>query len=114
MNDFVFLVEDVFFISGRGMVVTGRVAEGNIYLHQTAYVQQPDGTLVETTVSQIESFRTQHDIATEGGNYGLLLRGLERHEVQRGYYVIGRLPDGYTATSTRNMPSMSWFRKLFS
>ena len=112
MNDFVFIVDDVFYISGKGTVVTGMVVKGSIVINQTAYVCQEDGRLLETTISGIEMFRKKCSEVFEGTSCGLLLMNTERHDVARGCYIFGSIPQGYVAHSESGIKK-SWFQNLF-
>lgn len=78
---FRFGVEDVFSISGRGTVVTGRVVEGTINVGEEVTIS---GTGKRTVVTGIEQFRKNLNSASMGDNAGLLLRGVDRSEVVRG------------------------------
>lgn len=77
---FEFLVEDVFTISGRGTVVTGRIAKGTISVGESVNINGVLGS----TITGIEAFRSKKDYATEGENVGLLLSGVDRTQVKRG------------------------------
>lgn len=82
-------VEDVFMITGRGCVVTGRVESGVVAVGMQVHVAR-DGQVVATTrVNGVEKFRSTIDTATVGENIGLLLDGLTRNGVQRGDVVQG-------------------------
>ncbi len=80
-------VEDVFSISGRGTVVTGRAERGELKLNEevelVGIVDQP----IKTTVTGIEMFRKEMDATQAGDNCGLLLRGIKKDQVQRGMVV---------------------------
>lgn len=76
--------EDVFSITGRGTVVTGRVAVGAVAEGGTVKLKRTDGTARQVTVTGTEKFRKICGRAVEGDNVGLLLRGVERAEVSRG------------------------------
>ena len=80
---FLLPVEDVFSISGRGTVVTGRVERGIIKVGDAAEVVGLRDTQT-TTVTGVEMFRKLLDQGQAGDNAGLLLRGLKRDDVQRG------------------------------
>ena len=73
-------VEDVFAIRNRGVVATGRVESGTLRVGDT--VQINGGSGVEVTA--IEKFRKQLDEATAGENVGLLMKGIERTQLNRG------------------------------
>jgi translation elongation factor EF-Tu-like GTPase len=77
-------VEDVFTITGRGTVVTGRVGSGQLRTGQRVVVQRGAQTLAEVEVTGIEMFRKTTDVASAGDNVGLLLAGVSRSDVQRG------------------------------
>ena len=76
-------IEDVFTITGRGTVVTGRVERGTLKLNEEVEIVGIKDTR-KTTVTGIEMFRKQLDFAQAGDNAGVLLRGITRDEVERG------------------------------
>jgi elongation factor Tu len=80
---FLMPVEDVFSISGRGTVVTGRVERGIIKVGEEIEIVGIVDT-VKTTVTGVEMFRKLLDQGQAGDNVGLLLRGTKREDVQRG------------------------------
>ena len=84
-NDKPFLmsIEDVFTITGRGTVVTGRVERGQLKLNDEVEIVGLKDTK-KTVVTGIEMFRKQLDFAEAGDNAGVLLRGVDRSEVERG------------------------------
>ena len=84
-NDKPFLmsIEDVFTITGRGTVVTGRVERGKLNLNDEVEIVGLKPTK-KTVVTGIEMFRKQLDFAEAGDNAGVLLRGINREEVERG------------------------------
>ena len=84
-NDKPFLmsIEDVFTITGRGTVVTGRVERGQLKLNDEVEIVGIKETK-KTVVTGIEMFRKQLDYAEAGDNAGVLLRGISREEVERG------------------------------
>ncbi|MDO5393372.1 MAG: elongation factor Tu [Mycoplasmatota bacterium] len=84
-NDKPFLmsIEDVFTITGRGTVVTGRVERGQLKLNDEVEIVGIKDTK-KTVVTGIEMFRKQLDYAEAGDNAGVLLRGISREEVERG------------------------------
>jgi elongation factor Tu len=82
-KSFLMPVEDVFSISGRGTVVTGRIERGIVKVGDEVEVVGITDT-VKTTVTGIEMFRKLLDQGQAGDNAGLLLRGLKRDDVQRG------------------------------
>ena len=80
---FLMSIEDVFTISGRGTVVTGRVERGTLKLNDEVEIVGLKDTK-KTVVTGIEMFRKQLDSAQAGDNAGILLRGTKKEEVQRG------------------------------
>ena len=80
---FLMSIEDVFTITGRGTVVTGRVERGQLKLNDTVEIVGIKPTK-STVVTGIEMFRKQLDYAEAGDNAGVLLRGIAREEVERG------------------------------
>jgi len=80
---FLMPVEDVFSISGRGTVVTGRIERGVINVGEEIDIVGIRDTQT-TTVTGVEMFRKLLDTGEAGDNVGLLLRGLKREEVERG------------------------------
>lgn len=77
-------VEDVFSITGRGTVVTGRVVAGEVRVGSAVRLTRPDGTVRSATVDGVEMFRKTVDTARAGDNVGLLLRDLARDDIGRG------------------------------
>ncbi len=80
---FLMSIEDVFTITGRGTVVTGRVERGQLKLNDEVEIVGLKPTK-KTVVTGIEMFRKQLDYAEAGDNAGVLLRGISREEVERG------------------------------
>ena len=80
---FLMSIEDVFTITGRGTVVTGRVERGQLKLNDEVEIVGLHETK-KTVATGIEMFRKQLDYAEAGDNAGVLLRGISREEVQRG------------------------------
>ena len=80
---FLMAVEDVFTITGRGTVATGRVERGTINLNEEVEIVGLKDTS-KTVVTGIEMFRKLLDSAMAGDNAGLLLRGVDRESIQRG------------------------------
>ena len=80
---FLMSIEDVFTISGRGTVVTGRVERGQLHLNDEVEIVGLKPTK-KTVVTGIEMFRKSLDVAMAGDNAGALLRGVNRDEVERG------------------------------
>ena len=80
---FLMSIEDVFTITGRGTVVTGRVERGQLKLNDEVEIVGIKETQ-KTVVTGIEMFRKQLDYAEAGDNAGVLLRGISREDVERG------------------------------
>ncbi len=81
---FLMPVEDVFTITGRGTVATGRVERGQIKMNEKVEIVGLMDEPRETTVTGIEMFRKLLDYAEAGDNIGTLLRGIAKNEVERG------------------------------
>ena len=82
-KQFLMAVEDVFTITGRGTVATGRVERGKLNLNDTVEIVGIKETR-STVVTGIEMFRKTLDFAQAGDNIGALLRGVNRDEIERG------------------------------
>jgi elongation factor Tu len=85
---FLMPVEDVFTITGRGTVVTGRVERGVINVNEEVEIVGIKPTVTKTTVTGVEMFRKLLDQGQAGDNVGLLVRGIKREEVERGQVVV--------------------------
>jgi elongation factor Tu len=85
---FLMPIEDVFTITGRGTVVTGRVERGVLKPNEEVEIVGIRDKSQKTVVTGIEMFRKVLDEARAGENVGLLLRGVKREEVERGMVVI--------------------------
>jgi len=85
---FLMPVEDVFSITGRGTVVTGRIERGKIHTGESVEIIGIKEKAQNTTVTGVEMFRKILDDGQAGDNVGLLLRGIRRDEVERGQVVI--------------------------
>jgi elongation factor Tu len=81
---FLMPIEDVFTITGRGTVVTGRVEQGVLKLGEEVEIIGIEKQTKKTVVTGIEMFRKMLDEAQAGDNAGILLRGIKKDEVQRG------------------------------
>ena len=84
---FLMPIEDVFTITGRGTVVTGKVDRGVLKVNETVEIVGIKEKSTTTTVTGIEMFRKLLDTAQAGENVGLLLRGIKREDVERGQVV---------------------------
>ncbi|MFC7329362.1 elongation factor Tu [Marinactinospora rubrisoli] len=85
---FLMPIEDVFSITGRGTVVTGRIERGVINVNETVDIVGIKAEKQTTTVTGVEMFRKLLDQGQAGDNVGLLLRGTKREDVERGQVVI--------------------------
>ena len=83
-KDFIMPVEDVFTITGRGTVATGRVEAGVIHLNDEVEIVGIKPEKQKTTVTGIEMFRKLLDEGQAGDNIGALLRGIKREDIVRG------------------------------
>jgi len=84
---FLMAIEDVFSITGRGTVVTGRVERGRLVPGEEVEVVGFRDEPLRTVVTSIEMFRKELDEALPGDNVGLLLRGVKKEDVERGMVV---------------------------
>jgi elongation factor Tu len=82
-KDFLMPIEDIFSISGRGTVVTGRIERGIVKVGEDVEIVGLK-TTVKTVVTGVEMFRKLLDQGQAGDNVGLLLRGVKREDVERG------------------------------
>src|SRR5207344_690159 len=85
---FLMPVEDVFTITGRGTVVTGRIERGVVKVNETVDIVGIKDVKQTTTVTGVEMFRKLLDEGQAGENVGLLLRGTKREDVERGQVVV--------------------------
>ena len=83
-KDFIMPVEDVFTITGRGTVATGRVEAGVIHVNEEVEIVGIKPEKMKTTVTGIEMFRKLLDEGQAGDNIGALLRGIKREDIVRG------------------------------
>ena len=81
---FVMPVEDVFSITGRGTVATGRVEAGTLHLNDEVEIVGIKEETQKTVVTGIEMFHKELDEAQAGDNAGVLLRGIQKNEIERG------------------------------
>ncbi|MDD2698308.1 MAG: elongation factor Tu [Arcobacteraceae bacterium] len=86
-QDFLMPVEDVFSISGRGTVVTGRIEKGTVKIGEVIEIVGLRDT-IKTTVTGVEMFRKEMDQGQAGDNCGILLRGVKKEDVERGQVLI--------------------------
>ena len=84
---FLMAVEDVFSITGRGTVATGRIERGKVKVGETVQIVGIRDTR-ETTVTGVEMFRKLLDEGMAGDNVGLLLRGIQKEDIERGMVLV--------------------------
>ena len=84
---FLMAIEDVFSITGRGTVATGRIERGKVKVGETVQVIGIHDTR-ETTVTGVEMFRKLLDEGMAGDNVGLLLRGIQKEDIERGMVLV--------------------------
>lgn len=84
---FLMPVEDVFSISGRGTVVTGRIESGRVKVGDSLEILGLSSQVLKTTCTGIEMFHKLLDQGEAGDNVGILIRGIERSAVQRGQVI---------------------------
>ncbi|WP_134766931.1 elongation factor Tu [Nocardioides sp. 1609] len=85
---FLMPVEDVFTITGRGTVITGRIERGIVKVNEEVEIIGIRTTAQKSTVTGVEMFRKLLDEGQAGENVGLLLRGTKREDIERGMVVI--------------------------
>ncbi len=83
-KDFLMPIEDVFSIKGRGTVVTGRIERGTLKLNDPVHIVGLMDKPLPTVATGIEMFHKQLDTGMAGDNAGILLRGIDRDQVERG------------------------------
>jgi elongation factor Tu len=84
---FLMPIEDIFSITGRGTVVTGRVERGKVKVGETVEIVGIHPKIEKTVVTGVEMFRKLLDEGVAGDNVGLLLRGITKEEVERGQVI---------------------------
>jgi len=84
---FLMPIEDIFSITGRGTVVTGKVERGKVKVGDEVEIVGLTEEIKKTVVTGVEMFRKQLDEAIAGDNIGILLRGIDKDEVERGQVV---------------------------
>jgi len=85
---FLMPIEDVFTITGRGTVVTGRIERGIVKVNEEVEIVGIKPEVTKTVVTGIEMFRKLLDEGQAGENVGLLIRGIKREDVERGQVVV--------------------------
>ena len=84
---FLMPIEDIFSITGRGTVVTGRVERGKVKVGETVEIVGIHPKIEKTVVTGVEMFRKLLDEGVAGDNVGLLLRGITKEDVERGQVI---------------------------
>ena len=87
---FLMPIEDIFTITGRGTVATGRVERGTLHLNEEVEIVGISEETKKTVCTGIEMFKKLLDEARAGDNIGALLRGIQRTEIQRGQVLANR------------------------
>ena len=82
-------IADVFFIKGRGIVVTGTVESGTLKVGDKIQIARAGGSPRSVTVTGIEQFRKLLTEAQAGDDIGVLLRGIEKQDIQKGDVLLG-------------------------
>ena len=85
---FLMAIEDVFSITGRGTVATGRVERGTVNVGDTVDVVGLVSDIQTTTVTGIEMFQKSLEEAFAGDNVGILLRGIQKDDIERGMVIV--------------------------
>ena len=122
---FLMPVEDVFTITGRGTVATGRVERGTVKISETVEIVGLAEDTRSVVVTGVEMFRKQLDQAMAGDNVGLLLRGVQRSDIERGQvlakpnsihphtHFVGRVYVLSKEEGGRHTPFFSGYRPQF-
>lgn len=87
-EDFKFIVEDVFTITGRGTVVTGPILSGVLRMGDLLHVQTPEGEVFEVIVSGIEMLNRHYPVDDMPVNIGILLKELKKEDISRGTILL--------------------------
>lgn len=102
---FLMPVEDVFTITGRGTVATGRVERGTVKVGDAAEIVGLQDEPTQTVITGVEMFRKTLDQAMAGDNIGALLRGIDRTDIERGQVLANREPYTRIQNSRRRYTS---------
>ena len=101
---FLMSVEDVFSITGRGTVATGRIERGVIKVGEVVEIVGLMDAPLNSTVTGVEMFKKLLDRGEAGDNAGLLLRGIEKKDIRRGMVIVQ--PKSITLTLNSNAKFM--------
>ncbi len=102
---FLMPVEDVFTITGRGTVATGRVERGKLNVNDTVEIVGLHDEKLNTVVTGIEMFRKSLDYAEAGDNIGALLRGVHETDIERGQVLASPVQSTHTPSSRSGLRS---------
>src|SRR5258707_17196 len=87
-TDFRLIIQDIFMIKGRGLVVTGQIDSGSLQVGQRIQISSPNGSEhYDTQVKGLEAFHRQLDVAQTGDNVGILLGGLTKDQIKPGMII---------------------------
>ena len=87
---FIMAVEDVFSISGRGTVATGRIEAGKVKVGEEVDIVGMKKEITQTVITGVEMFRKELDEGQAGDNVGLLLRGVDKESIERGQVLAAK------------------------
>ncbi len=85
---FIMTIEDIFTVTGRGTIVTGRIEKGTIKVNDQVQIIGLNDEVKTTVIREIEMYRKTYESATAGDNVGLLLKDIERDEIERGQVLV--------------------------
>jgi elongation factor Tu len=108
-KDFLMPVEDVFSITGRGTVATGRIERGVINSGDPVDILGMGAENLKSVVTGVEMFRKILDRGEAGDNVGLLLRGIDKDQIRRGMVICK--PGSVTASCTLQSRSLCSFKR---
>ena len=87
-GNIIMVIDDVFTLTGKGTVVTGKIVNGNLQVGDEVIIQSPVVTKkINTTVTGIEMFRKKLTVANQGDSVGVLISNVNKQDVQRGDYI---------------------------
>jgi elongation factor Tu len=81
---FEFLVHDVFFVTGKGLVVTGKVSLGSIHVNDKVYLEKSNGESKTVIIDGIETYDNRKDSASLGESVGIMLRNVKKTDIFSG------------------------------
>lgn len=95
-DDFLMVVEDIYYIKNRGLIVTGKISSGSISVDDEVEIIDPSSNIQLSKVNSIEKYKEHLDSATAGDYVGILLHNLERHDIEVGSHI--RLKESSSTT----------------